>query len=156
MQYGYYCLLTDKESTFLLYNVMKFSRSFLLKSMHPDWYICQSRHATLHGSTNIQLDFYNGDPDVLERCAFSFEPIPQYDNKYKNCKNVVGPVKHQAISGQPLPHPAHLLPETPPLPRYWPSCIPVCKPRNLEGMEKERAKVPRIPAKTSVASPESN
>ena len=111
---------------------------------------------TVHDSTNIQLDFYNGDPDVLERCTFSFEPIPQYDNKYKNCKNVVGPVKHRAISGQPLPHPPHLLPETPPPAPYWPSCIPVCKPGDLGGMKKEQAKVPRISAKPSVASAESN
>ncbi len=106
---------------------MKFSSSFLLKSMHPDWYICQGKDKNLHGFTDIQLDFYNGDPDVLERCAFSFFPIPQYVNKYKNCRNVAGPVEHPAIEGQPLPHPPHLVPKAPssPVPAQ-PTCIPVC------------------------------
>ena len=125
--YLYTFPLTDKESSFKVYNVMKYSTSFLLKSMHSDWYVCRGKQTNVHGYTPIQLDFYNGDPDVLERCTFSFMPIPQYENKYKNCRSVAGPVEHPAIEGQPLPHPPHLVPKapSPPVP-VQPSCIPVC------------------------------
>jgi len=148
--------LTDKESSFYVFNVMKFSRSFLLKSMHKDWYICQSRKTKLHGSTDVQLDFYNGDPDVLERCTFSFEPIAQYEDKYKNCKNVAGPVTHPSISGQPLQHPAHLVPETPPSALTQPSCIPVCPAGTMGERQGGQNIVPRRPAEPAIPSSESN
>ena len=105
---------------------MKFARNYLLKSMHKDWYICQDKKKSIHINPDLKLDFYNGDPDVLNRCTFLFHPIPQTDNKYKMCKNVVGPVKHPSISGQPLPHPPHLVPKTQPPALALPSCIPVC------------------------------
>ena len=121
-----YTSSTDKDSSFYLQNVMKFSTGLLLKSMHQDWYICQSRNKHTH-STPLELDFYNGDPDVLERCTFSFWPIPQYENKQKNCRNVAGPVVQPAIVGQPLPHPARLVAKMPStrVP-VQPSCIPLC------------------------------
>lgn len=105
---------------------MMYTRNLLLQSMHTDWYICQSEKKTLHGATDIVLDFYDGDPDVLGRCTFLFHPIAQNENKYKMCKNVLGPVKHPSISGQPLPHPPHLVPKTQPPAPALPSCIPVC------------------------------
>ena len=117
---------TDKESTFTAISVMKFARNYLLSSMHKDWYICQDKKKSIHINPDLKLDFYNGDPDVLNRCTFLFHPIPQTDNKYKMCKNVVGPVAHPSISGQPLPHPPHLVPKTQPAALTLPSCIPVC------------------------------
>lgn len=104
---------------------MRYNRNFLFNSMHKDWYICESEKRVSHG-TELALDFYNGEPDVLDRCTFLAHPIPQNDNKLKNCKNVIGPVEHPAIQGQPLPHPPHLVPKTPPPPPALPSCIPVC------------------------------
>lgn len=93
--------------------------------MHKDWYICESEKRVLHG-TELALDFYNGEPDVLDRCTFLAHPIPQNDNKLKNCKDVIGPVKAAEINGQPLPHPPHLVPKIPPSPAALPTCIPVC------------------------------
>lgn len=112
---------------------MKFARNYLLKSMHKDWYICQDKSKSIHINTDLKLDFYNGDPDVLNRCTFLFHPIPQTDNKYKMCKNVVGPMKHPSISGQPLPHPPHLVPKTQPPAIALPSCIPVCPAGTTSG-----------------------
>lgn len=123
---NYYNCFIDKETSFTVYSVMKYTRNLLLKSMHMDWYICQSKEKTLHGATDIVLDFYDGDPDVLGRCTFLFHPIAQNENKFKSCKFVIGPVKHPMISGQPLPLPAHLVPHTQPPPLALPSCIPVC------------------------------
>ena len=134
---------------------MKFSRSFLLKSMHSDWCICQGRNKRLHGSTDVQLDFYNGDPGVLERCTFSFEPIPQYENKYKNCRNVIGPVKHRFISGQPPPHPPELVPKTAPPAPNQPSCIPVCTTGNLGKIQREEKIASQIPSIPTVQSSQS-
>lgn len=104
---------------------MRYNRNFLFNSMHKDWYICESERRKLH-ATELALDFYNGEPDVLDRCTFLAHPIPQNDNKLKNCKNVLGPVQHPEINGQPLPHPPHLVSKTPPPPPALPSCIPVC------------------------------
>ena len=99
----------------------------MLQSMHKDWYVCQTKKSPKKDKTNIKLDFYNGEPDVLNRCTFLFHPIAQNENKYKMCKNVIGPVEHPAIVGQPLPHSPHLVPKTPPPPPpALPSCIPVC------------------------------
>lgn len=134
---------------------MKYSRNLMLKSMHADWFICQSKDKKLHGSTLIQLDFYNGDPDVLERCTFSFMPIPQNVNKYMNCRNVAGPVQHPAISGQPLPHPPHLVPEVPPVPAQ-PACIPVCPAaETVGGAPTSGSTVPGFPLEPSIASSKS-
>lgn len=124
---------TDKESTFTAISVMKFARNYLLKSTHKDWYICQDKKKSIHINPDLKLDFYNGDPDVLNRCTFLFHPIPQTDNKYKMCKNVVGPMKHPSISGQPLPHPPHLVPKTQPPALALPSCIPVCPAGTTSG-----------------------
>lgn len=143
----------DKESSFKVYNVMKYSRNLMLKSMHSDWFICQSKQKKLHGSTLIQLDFYNGDPDVLERCTFSFMPISQNQNKYMHCRNVAGPAVHPAISGQPLPHPPHLVPEEPPAP-VQPSCIPVCPATGAVGTT-SGSTVPGFPLEPSIASSKS-
>lgn len=105
---------------------MKFTRNLLLQSMHKDWYVCQKKKTSIHHNADLMLDFYNGDPDVLNRCTFLFHPITQNENKYRMCKNVLGPVKHPSIAGQPLPHPAHLVSKTPPSAPVLPSCIPVC------------------------------
>lgn len=131
---------------------MMYTRNLLLQSMHSDWYICQSEKKTLHGVTDIVLDFYDGDPDVLGRCTFLFHPIAQNENKYKMCKYVLGPIKHPMISGQPLPHPPHLMPPpTPPPPPAFPSCIPVC-PAGTEAGAQEQP--PSIGApEPSVAGP---
>jgi len=120
---------------------MKFSRNYLLKSMHKDWYICQDKKKSIHLNSDLNLDFYNGDPDVLNRCTFLFHPIPQTDNKYKMCKNVLGPVKHPSISGQPLPHPPNLVPETQPPALTLPSCIPVCQAGATSGTSGKTARL---------------
>ena len=147
--------MTDKESSFKVYNVMKYDRNLMLKSMHSDWFICQSKNKKLHGSTLIQLDFYNGDPDVLDRCTFSFMPIPQNQNKYMNCRNVAGPVVHPAIRGQPLPHPPHLVPEVLPVPAQ-PACIPVCPTAGtVGGAPISGSTVPGLPSEPSITSPKS-
>ena len=104
---------------------MKFTRNLMLQSMHQDWFICEKKSGSIHRASEIRLDFYDGDPDVLDRCTFIFHPIAQNENKYRMCKNVLGPVAHPYISGQPLPHPPHLVSKTPPPPAL-PSCIPLC------------------------------
>ena len=116
---------SDKDSSFYIYSVMKYTRNLLFSSMHKDWYICQSAKKNVLG-TEVNLDFYNGEPDVLDRCSFVVQPIQENDNKLMNCKNVVGPVEHPEINGQPLPHPPHLVPDTTPPPPALPVCIPVC------------------------------
>lgn len=134
---------------------MMYTRNLLLQSMHTDWYICQSEKKTLHGATDIVLDFYDGDPDVLGRCTFLFHPIAQNENKYKMCKYVLGPVKHPMISGQPLPHPPHLMPHAPPPPPAFPSCIPVCPVGTGAGAQEKPPSVgaPEVPMEPSVAGP---
>ena len=124
---------------------MKFGRNFLLKSMHKDWYICQNREKDVHGSTGIDLDFYNGEPDVLERCTFLFQPIPQSFDKRMNCRNVVGPVVHPSITGQPRPRPPHLVPYPPPPVPAQPSCIPVCPASTMSGQQLTARGVPVQP-----------
>ena len=127
---------------------MMYTRNLLLQSMHIDWYICQSDAKTLHGVTDIVLDFYDGDPDVLGRCTFLFHPIAQNENKYKMCKYVLGPIKHPMISGQPLPFPPHLMPKTPPPPPPFPSCIPVCPAGTVPSVG-----APEAPVEPSAAGP---
>ena len=105
---------------------MRYPRNFLFNSIyHQDWYICESKEINKQG-TPVILDFYNGDPDVLDRCTFLAHPIPQNYNKLINCKNVVGPVEHPEINGQPLLRPPQLVPDTTPPPPVPPVCIPVC------------------------------
>ena len=115
----------DKDSSFNIYAVMYYARGLLFNSMHKDWYICESKKPDRHGP-ELVLDFYNGDPDVLTRCSFIIQPLQQNEDKLQNCKNVIGPVEHPAINGQPLPHPPHLVPHTPPPPFVLPACIPTC------------------------------
>ena len=85
---------------------MKHTRNILFNSMHNDWYICESIPV---GKTETRLrielilDFYNGDPDVLDRCTFLLHPIPQSESKFKNCKGMIGPDPRRMINGQPLP-----------------------------------------------------
>ena len=132
---------------------MMYTRNLLLQSMHLDWYICQSEKKYLHRATDIVLDFYDGDPDVLGRCTFIFHPIAQNENKYRMCKYVLGPVKHPMISGQPLPHPPHLMPHTPPPPPAFPSCIPVCPAGTGAGAQEQPPSVgaPEVPMEPPVA-----
>lgn len=134
---------------------MKYTRNLMLQSMHKDWYICQSEEKTLHGGSDIILDFYDGDPDVLGRCTFLFHPISQNENKFKQCKLGIGPVKRPMISGQPLPHPAHLVPHTPSPPPALPSCIPVCSQGAGPGEPGQPASVgpssPVIPAPPGIS-----
>lgn len=132
---------------------MMYTRNLLLQSMHIDWYICQSEAKTLHGVTDIVLDFYDGDPDVLGRCTFLFHPIAQNENKYKMCKYVLGPIKHPMISGQPLPHPPHLMPKTPPPPPAFPSCIPVCPAETVPAETVPSVGPPEAPVEPSAAGP---
>ncbi|XP_022790178.1 uncharacterized protein LOC111329682 isoform X1 [Stylophora pistillata] len=117
--------LFDKEGTFRAFSVMRYTRNLMLQSMHRDWYICEKKAKSIHLASELKLDFYNGDPDVLIRCTFVFHPIAQNENKYRMCQRVEGPVVHPEISGQPLPHPPHLVSNAPPS-SSLPSCIPVC------------------------------
>ena len=104
---------------------MSYTRNLIFYSVHKDWCICESEKPDRHGP-EVVLDFYNGDPDVLTRCSFLVQPLQHYNEKLQNCKNVIGPVEHPAINGQPLPHPPHLVPQTPPPPLVLPACIPTC------------------------------
>ena len=133
---------------------MKFGRNFLFKSMHKDWYICQNRERDVHGSTGIVLDFYNGEPDVLERCTFLFQPIPQSSDKQMNCRNVIGPVVHPSITGLPRPSPPHLVPYPPPPVPALPSCIPVCPASTMSGQQTTARGVPVQPNIKYIANAE--
>lgn len=122
---------SDKDSSFTVYSVMSYTRNLIFNSMHKDWCICEAEKPAWSGP-EVLLDFYKGDPDVLTRCSFVVQPIQQNANKLQNCLNVLGPVEHPAIEGQPLPHPPHLVPQTPPSPPVLPVCIPVC-PEGAKG-----------------------
>lgn len=124
---------------------MKYTRSFLFNSMHKDWYICEAEKQTLH-KTKVVLDFYDGDPDVLERCAFMVQPLLKTERKLKNCKDVIGPVETPEISGQPLPHPPRLVPPTPAPPAVLPICMPVCPVSTM-------AETPGIPSSAGISLP---
>lgn len=127
LQHLYRHSFADKESSFTAYSVMKYTRNIMLQSMHKDWYVCEKgNRKSIHETSRLMLDFYNGDPDVLSRCTFLFHPIAQNENKYKTCQNVLGPVKHPHISGQPLPHPPHLNSNKFVASSALPSCIPIC------------------------------
>ena len=102
---------------------MRYSQNFLFRSTHEDWYICQSPKKKEFG-TSIILDYYNGEPDVLDRCTFVLSPI--FKNPLQHCKDALGPVKEPQINGQPLPHPSGLIQHTPAPPFVLPSCMPVC------------------------------
>ena len=108
---------------------MTYTRNFLFNSMHKDWYVCEENRAEdrgVHKISKLALDFYSGNPDVLPRCAFILNPIEKNGDKFRNCKNFIGPVETPEISGQPLPHPPHLVSNKPPSPFGLPTCIPVC------------------------------
>ena len=118
--------LSDKESSFYIYSVMKYTRNFLFNSMHKDWYVCQEERRKAHGM-EVLLDFYDGEPDVLDRCTFLAHPVSEPERKLRNCKHVLGPAGSREINGQPLPHPPHLVPRIPPPPPVVvPPCMPVC------------------------------
>jgi len=116
---------SDRESSFHVFAVVKYSRNLLFGSVHKDWYICQQEKRKEHGM-EVLLDFYNGQPDVLDRCTFLVNPIAKNVNKLQNCQNVLGPVEFPEINGQPLPHPPHLVPHILPPPVVVPPCMPVC------------------------------
>lgn len=102
---------------------MKYSRNFLFNAMHKDWYICQAE-AKGTFRTGVILDFYNGEPDVLDRCTALLSPIE--GRELRNCRRALGPVQAPEINGQPLPHPPHLVETTPAPPFVLPPCLPVC------------------------------
>lgn len=108
---------------------MRYTRNFLFNSMHKDWYICQSDDKKKYWRP-IVLDFYNGEPDVLDRCTFLLNPI--WEGKFMHCKYALGPVEAPEITGQPLPHPPHLVESKPAPPVVLPACLPVC-PAGPEG-----------------------
>ena len=119
---------------------MQYSRNFLFRSTHDDWYICHSRTKDRHG-VELTLDFYNGDPSVLQRCTFLLHPMPQQEDKYKNCKHVIGPSKRPFINGQPLPHLPQLVPKVPPSVPALPTCVPVCSTGTIGGRHSKSAGV---------------
>lgn len=101
----------------------------MFHAMHKDWYICEhaAKRKNMHKNYNLVLDFYKGEPDVLPRCSFIGEPLPEGVDKRKHCHGVLGPVEPPAISGQPLSHPAGLVPPpTPPPLVGLLACLPVC------------------------------
>ena len=108
---------------------MRYARNFLFRSTHEDWYICQSEKRKTFG-TEVILDYYNGEPDVLDRCTFLLNPI--LNNELRHCKNAIGPVKAPEINGQQFPHPPDLVQHTPAPPIVLPSCIPFCPPGKTE------------------------
>lgn len=110
---------------------MKYFRNILFNSAtHNDWYICESDYhstkvRTVRQKIKIILDFYNGDPDVLERCTFLLHPLREGEDKFKNCKGVIAPDVQNMINGQPLQKLPALLPPPQPAP-VLPVCIPTC------------------------------
>ncbi|XP_029196209.2 uncharacterized protein LOC114961608 [Acropora millepora] len=140
----------DKDSSFHIFSVMKLARNFLLNSWHKDWYICQSEKRKKYG-TQIILDYYNGQPDVLDRCTFVLSPI--WTDKYQYCKHALGPVIAPEINGQPLPHPPHLVETTPAPPFVLPSCIPVCPADSNEARTQGAAAIPSSSGVSIVSSP---
>ena len=109
---------------------MKYFRNFLFHSMHDDWYICESdqrssKLRTVRQKIKIVLDFYNGDPDVLDRCTFLLYPIPPSMSKLKNCQGAIRPVSLNTINGQAPPEPPPLVPPKPSVP-VLPACLPTC------------------------------
>ena len=130
---------------------MKYTSNLLLHSFHKDWHICQRKL----GDLDIILDYYDGDPDVLPRCTFIFRPTAQNENRFRWCTNVVGPVNKPFISGQPLPHPPHLVSHTTPQPPALPSCIPVCPAGTWGGAPEQPTSVgpstPIIPSPPEVS-----
>lgn len=111
---------------------MKYHRNLLFNAMHQDWYICEESNWKERDPAMV-LDFYKGEPDVLQRCSFAVYPLSLNSNKYMNCRNVLGPVKHREINGQSLPHPPPLLPHLPPPPPLLPVCLPVCPAQEAGG-----------------------
>ena len=129
---------------------MKLARNFLLNSWHKDWYICQSEKRKKYG-TQIILDYYNGQPDVLDRCTFVLSP--NWTEKYQYCKHSLGPVVAPEINGQPLPHPPHLVETTPAPPFVLPSCIPVCPAGSKEATTQGAVAIPSSSGISIVSSP---
>ncbi|XP_074618696.1 uncharacterized protein LOC141877570 isoform X1 [Acropora palmata] len=140
----------DRDSSFHIYAVMVLARNFLLNSWHKDWYICQSEKRKGYG-TQIVLDYYNGRPDVLDRCTFVLSP--NWTDKYQNCKHSLGPLIAPEINGQPLPHPPHLVETTPAPPFVLPSCIPVCPAGSKEATTQGAAAIPSSSGVSIVSSP---
>lgn len=108
---------------------MKYFRNFLFHSMHDDWYICESDHHTTNVRTvrqkiKIIVDFYNGDPDVLDRCTFLLHPLPQNEDKFMHCKGAIGPDLPKMINGQTPPQLSALVPSA--QAHELPVCIPTC------------------------------
>ena len=143
-------VLTDKDSSFHVFSVMKLARNFLLNSWHKDWYICQSEKRKDYG-TQIILDYYNGQPDVLDRCTFVLSP--HWKDKYEHCRHALGPVVAPEINGQPLPHPPHLVETTPAPPFVLPSCIPVCPAKSKEATTQGAAAIPSSSGVPIISSP---
>ena len=143
-------VLTDKDSSFHVFSVMKLARNFLLNSWHKDWYICQSGKRKDYG-TQIILDYYNGEPDVLDRCTFVLSP--HWKDKYEHCRHALGPVVAPEINGQPLPHPPHLVETTPAPPFVLPSCIPVCPAKSKEATTQGGAAIPPSSGVPIISSP---
>ena len=124
---------------------------------HQDWYICEEdlpdTAITVHETTALILDFYNGEPDVLRRCTFIVRPILASENKLKNCKNVAGPIEAPEITGQHLPHPPYLVEQTPPPAVVLPACMPVC-PTGAMGGAQEGPASTGTSAVTTISQPE--
>ena len=146
-------IFSDKDSSFYPYSVMRYTRNFLFSSMHKDWYICQSEKRK-HYWTPIILDFYNGEPDVLDRCTFLLMPI--WDLPLRHCKYSLGPVVAPEITGQPLPHPPHLVENRPAPPVVLPPCLPVCPAGSTEttpvGSTGAGTSTVAIPSKPGISS----
>ena len=132
---------------------MRYERNLLFNSMHKDWYICEESHKNVDFSEpQMVLDFYKGEPDVLQRCSFAINPITVGSDKLRNCRDVMGPVRPPAINGQPLPHPPHLISPTPPPPPALPACIPVCPAGTVGGTEAGGTSALTFPASAGVSS----
>ena len=137
---------------------MKYTRNLLFNTIyHRDWYMCEEElprtAITVQGTMALILDYYNGQPHVLRRCTFIARPILASENKFKNCKNVVGPIEAPKITGQHLPHPPHLVQHTPPPAVVQPSCMPVCPTGAMGGVQEGPAST-GTSAVTTISQPE--
>ncbi|XP_031556093.1 uncharacterized protein LOC116292886 [Actinia tenebrosa] len=78
-----------REATFGLYKTMAFPFSLQMMSFsHYMWFMCESKQKDPH-KTEIELEYVNSRKSAINRCSFTFLPLPYGDDPKKNCKGVL-------------------------------------------------------------------
>lgn len=52
------------------------------------WFMCESKNKDPH-KTDIELEYVNSKESAINRCSFTFLPLPYGWNPKKNCKGVL-------------------------------------------------------------------